>query len=97
MVNLYHYQFTVEYTDPIGGHVSVVDVLFNVSKGALDELTAGNIAYDFVGRHLFSRYLVFLLPENRKDAIVLTFSRNSVELEEMKQKLHELDICEYFF
>ena len=95
MVNLYHYQFNVVYTDPMSGQENVADVQLNVSKRALEEFTAETIAHDYVGRYLFSQYLMNLLPDDRKDATVLKFSRNSVELEHMKQKLHELDICEY--
>ena len=94
MVNLYHYQFNVVYTDPMGGQETVANVHMNVSKGALAETTAETIAFDFVGRYLFSRYLVNLFPYHRRDATVLKYSRNSFELEHMKQKLHELDICE---
>lgn len=78
----------------MSGQETAADVQMNVTKRALEGLTAEIIAYDFVGRYLFSRYLMNLLPDDRKDATVLKFSRNSVELEEMKQKLHELDICE---
>ena len=93
MVNLYQYQFNLAYTDPMSGEQSNVRIKMNISKGQLDEFTAGVIALDYIGQHLFSRYLFNLLPEDRKDATELTFNRQSLELENMKQKLHELDIC----
>ena len=93
MVNLYQYQINLAYTDPISGDQSDVRVMIYISKGKLDEFTAGSIAGGYIGQHLFSRYFFNLLPEDRKDATVLTFNRQSVELENMKQKLHELDIC----
>ena len=77
----------------MSGDQNNVRVKMNISKGELDEFTAGVIALDYIGQYLFSRYFFNLLPEDRKDATVLTFNRQSVELENMKKKLHELDIC----
>ena len=93
MVNLYSYRFRLTYTDPISEQESNVRVEMNITKGALDEFTAGSIAGDYIGRHLFSRYNFNMLPNDRKDAIVLTFNRKSVELRNLKKKLLELDIC----
>ena len=95
MVNLYSYRFPLTYTDPISEQESIVRVEMNITKGALDEFTAGSIACDYIGRYLFSRYSFNLLPNDRKDARILTFGRKSVELENWKRKLLEVDICEY--
>ena len=95
MVNLYNYSFNLSYTNPISEQESMVQVEMNISKGALDEFTAGSIAGDYIGRHLFSRYNFNMLPNDRKDATILTFNRKSVELRNFKRKLLELDICEY--
>ena len=95
MVNLYKHRSTLTYTSPRSNQDSTVHVEMNVSKGAMDEFTAGTIAADYIGKHLFSRFAFDLLPMDRKDAIVLNYNRKSFELEEMKRKLHQLDICEY--
>ena len=95
MVNLYHYRFTIVYTDPTNNQEHDVNIHMKISKRKMDKFTAETISYDFVGRHLFSQYLFNLLPNDRKNATVLTFNRNSDELEIMKQKLHEYDICKY--
>ena len=94
MVNLYSYRFPLTYTDPISEQESIVRVEMNITKGTLDEFTAGTIACDYIGNYLFSQYSFNLLPNDRKDATILTFSRKSVKLENWKRQLHELDRCE---
>ena len=95
MVNLYQYHYTEPHRCPNTGFLAVVEIEMTISKGELDEFTRDAIARQFLMKEVFSQHPAYNHPMNKKDAIILNYNRQSDELQKFKEKLHELDFCEY--